>query len=437
MCRRRPCFHSRHAPTASISHTLSAGPSTAGQRGGWDFSCGGPGHAPTESVPCDNRAARCSGVVPIIAGQQGGWNFHCGDPGHAPTESLPGAFDCTQSFRGPKSLTLTVGRRGGRDSLRDPSHAPTESIITAPLLRPCGSQYAFIWVHGTRMTPGLSVYLYSCLYGHLIVNSSIWDGTPRILAGGQMPYLHRQTMLPRLCALTNLWGACSMAYRNCGAPAEPMSQFPGSPLVAQSSASVYLWHPSRRLLQYDRIDFCAPLPALHLQERRLQGQRGGLLRSAIGHAPSESDQVCWWHLLDLGGTPHTSTPTQCHGGGGVYFVIHNLRSWMDSRIAAILERFWLLCVWMASELQCFFRTLALVATLYCTKLWAHAVPLRGGQRNWDPLVRTSRGPCVRHAPWGPELNSQPFRPDFWGRRPQAGVPGASDDSSLAISCGYF
>ena len=231
-----------------------------------------------------------------------------------------------------------------------------------------------------------------------------------------MPYLHRQSMLPRLCVLTNVWGASSKAFRSCGMSAETMIQLSSSPQDALPTASEYLWRPQGQVLQCNRI---YPRSALPLQDCSFCGQRGGLLRFAIGHVPSESDKACEWSLANFEDAPRTSTLIQRHGSGGLCFNICNLRSWMENGMSAIMERWGLLFLWIAHELQCFFRTLALVSLLYCAKLWVYAAPLRGGQRNWDPLIRTSRALCAA-CPLGTGVGLAAFSPGLVQRKTKGG-----------------
>ena len=379
-----PC----HVPSESIAQDLRTLASAARQRGGWVF-LGGPGHVPTESMLCENDATRCPEAVPIIAGQRGGRDLQCEGPGHVPSESMPEALVRAKIFREPVLVQVSAGRRGGWDSFGAPGHVPTESVAVAPT-------QGFHGKHREYETPanwlpsGLHVPTHLCLCDYLPICSIIWDSTPRILAGGQRSFLHRQIMLSRLCALTNLGGDKAVAYHNCWAPIAPVSSNAGVAPNAQSSPFPCIWVPTETLLQGGATYACVPQHFLSLQDRCLQGQRGGLLHSAGGHVPSESKQARWLCLSDLGDTSQTSAFKRNPVIKGPVLFVYSLQLWLESGIELILEHLGLLFVQLANELQCFFRTLALLGLVYCLKLWTYALLLRGGQRNWDPLLRTAR-----------------------------------------------
>ena len=226
--------------------------------------------------------------------------------------------------------------------------------------------------------------------GQFLLFLSIWDGAPYTLAGGHKFHLHRQSMLPRLCVLTISFSSCpSLCVVNQALPdTDLFDQAPlhrdkplAGPFVLCFACTTTMTSSLQCLASY------LPRDSAHCSHN---GQRGGLRYVSEGHVPSESNTQPPKAVPEGGSTDSFAGHFYDGKDRITFIVICNLQSWLEECIFRCLSLIGLLCLWAAAEFHCFFSTMALLGIVYCFKLWAFALLLRGGTHNCDPLVRASR-----------------------------------------------
>ena len=218
----------------------------------------------------------------------------------------------------------------------------------------------------------------------------IWDDTPYTLAGGHKFHLYRQSMLPRLCVLTNFSDLCpSMPETNTALLDFDLFGWDPSlgddPMAGHCSSCLEI-----KEMPLGRLHCCVcclPHASVHC---RSCGQRGGLRYISEGHVPSESCIQLRGMVPDSDSADSNAWSPLDRRSWATFAAVQNLRPWLEECIFHGLYFVGLLCFWAASEFQCLFSTMALIGIVYCFKLWTYALSLKGGRHNCDPLLRASR-----------------------------------------------
>ena len=229
--------------------------------------------------------------------------------------------------------------------------------------------------------------------GHSLSFSPIWDDTPYTLAGGHKLHLYRQNVLLRLCVLTNFLELCPGAFQQRGIPFEidfygqDSSSSNVSPLDELqwwlTHGALYVGEPQPDGSNTPFLGACC----------RLKGQRGGCWCDTKGHVPSESCLRPHGTAYATGAYDQSALSPCAQSSQAAFFIIYNFRAWLEGCFVRCISFLWIACLWTASEFQGFLTTMALLSMVYCFKLWAYAASLKGGQRNWDPFIRSSRALC--------------------------------------------